>query len=98
MARYRNTQYALSSVENPTEEEVMTFDNWMLPTPAAQQIFSLVPAVAGGLAGILFAYRLTQSRAIEVKGSEVMWATVVSFAASFGAVFLMKTFTSYEDR
>jgi hypothetical protein len=76
--------------------EVTVVDSGMIPVPVAQQIFSLVPAVAAGLAGMVLAYRLTNARAISVKTSEVAMATAISFAASFAAVFVMKTFQTYD--
>lgn len=91
----------MGAVEEPAQAstfiEETAIEDWMIPVPAAQTIFSLVPAVAGGLAGIILAWRFTDAKAIEVKGTEVIWATALSFVASFGAVFMMNTFRSYED-
>jgi hypothetical protein len=68
-----------------------------LPVPYAQQVFSLVPAAAGVVAGLLLASKFTAARATHVKASEVVTASVLSFAASFAVVFMIHSFKSYDD-
>lgn len=70
--------------------------DWMMPVPAAQQIFSIASGVAGGLAGIILAQKFTSAKAISVSATEVLLATGLSFAATFGAIFLIRSFKSYE--
>lgn len=63
-----------------------------LPVPYAQQIFSLVPAAAGVIAGLLLAQRFAATEATEVKASEVLIASGLSFTASLAVVFMIRTF------
>jgi len=78
-------------------EQIVEYDDWMVPVAAAQQIFGMFPSIAAGLAGIILAWRLTQSRTIAIKGTEVIAAVVLSSIPSFFALFLMKTFRTYEE-
>lgn len=80
-----------ADITNPTEDET-----WYLQVPYAQQVFSLVPAAAGVGAGLLLAQKFAAARATHVKASEVIIASVLSFAASFAVVFMIHTFKSYE--
>ena len=61
--------------------------SWMLPTSFSQQIFANATAVAGGVAGLALASRLT--RAKNVSGSEVALAAGISATVTFLAVFLI---------
>ena len=84
----------------PAEEVEITevaARDWMMPVPAAQQIFSIASGVAGGLAGIILAQKFTSARAMNVRATEVLAATGLSFLATFGAIFLIRTFESYEE-
>jgi hypothetical protein len=74
-----------------------TSQSFYLPVPYAQQVFSLVPAAAGVLGGLLLAQKFATAKATHVKASEIVTASVLSFAASFAVVFLIKSFKSYDD-
>ncbi len=105
MSYYRNP-WPLGQTAEPEPEEPeivankvseVTSQNWMLPVPVAQQIFAVASGVAGGLAGLILAQKFTGAKAIEVRASEVLLATGLSFAATFGAIFLIRSVRSYEE-
>jgi hypothetical protein len=89
----------LGTVDPPpdTTDDIITSDEWFLPVPYAQQIFSLVPAAAGVVSGLLLASKFSSNRVTHVKASEVLIASGLSFAASFAVVFMIRTFQSYEN-
>jgi len=82
--------------ENPAVPSVLS-PSYYLPVPYAQQVFSLVPAAAGVFAGLMLAQKFATAKATHVKASEVITASVLSFAASFLVVFMIKTFKSYDE-
>ena len=84
-----------AATPGPIEE--VTAQAWMLPVPVAQQLFSIASGIAGGMAGLILAAKFTQAKAIEARASEVLLATGLSFLATFGAIFLIRTFRSYEE-
>jgi hypothetical protein len=81
----------------PVQTNPVPAEPLYLPVPYAQQVFSLVPAAAGVVAGLLLASKFTSARATHVKASEVVTASVLSFAASFAVVFMIRSFKSYEE-
>jgi hypothetical protein len=59
----------------------------VIPASIGQQVFVITTGVAGGLAGLILATRLTT--ATHMKLSPVLLASAVATAATFGVVFLM---------
>ena len=82
---------------NPTPVREILSSSYYLPVPYAQQVFSLVPAAAGVFAGLMLAQKFASARATHVKASEVITASVLSFAASFAVVFMIRSFRSYDE-
>ncbi len=74
--------------------EEVTADRWMVPASLATQIFSVVPGIAGGLAGFVLASKLANAKA--VKASEVMMAAGTVAMVSFLAVFIVRTVDEFE--
>jgi len=75
--------------EEEAEQEEITTENWMLSSTVAQQIFSIVPGIAGGLAGFILALKL--SGTTRVKASEVLMASGLVAFATFSVIFLVRT-------
>ena len=75
--------------EEPESEEIITTESWMFSSTVAQQIFSVVPGVAGGLAGFILAVKLADTK--KVKASEVLLASAVVALTTFSVVFLVRT-------
>lgn len=75
----------------PTLLEVV-WDNLRgeMPVSVGTQIFSIVAGAAGGLAGLVLGFKL--SNATRMKSSEVIIASLVAAAGSFGAIYLIKTY------
>lgn len=78
---------------DPIREEI-TASEWMFPTALAIQVFSIVPGIAGGLAGFVLASKLSNAK--RVKASEVLLAAGTVAAITFGAVFLVRTIDEFE--
>lgn len=69
--------------------EDMTADRWMIPASLATQVFSIVPGIAGGLAGFVLASKLSNAKS--VKASEVLLASGSVALITFMSVFLVRT-------
>jgi len=80
--------------DGAVSREEVTAGEWMFPTSLAIQIFSIVPGVAGGLAGFVLASKLATARS--VKASEILLAAGTVAAITFGAVFLVRTIDEYD--
>jgi len=98
--------FGLASADNPNgtlapqdtdADSVVTSDEWYLPVPWAQQLFTYVPSVAGFLAGLVLAQKFASNNATHVKASEILVASGLSFAASFAVVFMVQSFQTYEN-
>lgn len=76
------------SVEDDELEEV-TSEKWMVPASFAIQIFSVVPGIAGGLAGFVLSSKLSNAKS--VKATEVLMAAGSVALITFMSVFLVKT-------
>jgi len=76
-----------------TREDVSS-DRWMVPSSLATQIFSVVPGLAGGLAGFVLASKLSNAKS--VKASEVLLASGSVALVTFMSVFLVRTIEEYE--
>jgi hypothetical protein len=74
--------------EEPEQEEI-TAERWMFSSTVAQQIFSIVPGVAGGLAGFFLALKLANTK--RVNASEVLLASGIVAAVTFSVIFLVRT-------
>ena len=72
----------------------VTAARWMLPASMATQIFSVVPGVAGGLAGFILATKI--SKAKSVKATEVLMAAGAVALITFMSVFLVRTIDEFE--
>jgi hypothetical protein len=59
----------------------------VMPASIGQQVFTIGSGVAGGLAGLILASRLTT--ATHVKATPLLVATLISVAATFGVVFMI---------
>jgi hypothetical protein len=71
------------------QQEEITTESWMLSSTVAQQIFSIVPGVAGGLAGFILALKLANTK--KVKASEVLLASGVVALTTFSVIFMVRT-------
>lgn len=60
----------------------------IMPASIGQQVFALVPGVAGGLAGFLLAYRLANVR--RVKTAPVLLISLAIAAITIAAIFLVQ--------
>jgi hypothetical protein len=58
-----------------------------MPTTVAQQLFSIVPSVAGGLSGLFLASKLANTT--RVKTSGVLIAALANAVLTFATVFLV---------
>lgn len=76
-----------------TREEV-TSEEWMIPSSLATQIFSIVPGIAGGLAGFVLASKLSNAKS--VKATEVLMASGSVALITFLSVFLVKTIDEFD--
>lgn len=74
--------------EEPEQEEITT-ERWMFSSTVAQQIFSVVPGLAGGLAGFILALKLANTR--RVNASEILLASGIVAAVTFSVIFLIRT-------
>lgn len=68
---------------------------WMMPTTWVIQLFSVIPGIAGGLAGIILAQKLSNARS--VKASEAIFSAVLVAAATFASVFLIRTVDTFDE-
>ncbi len=84
-------------VQDTDADSVVTSDEWYLPVAWAQQVFTYVPSVAGFLAGLMLAQKFSSNKATHVKATEILFASGMSFAASFAVVFLIRSFQTYEE-
>jgi hypothetical protein len=75
--------------EEDTDQEEITTERWMFSSTVAQQIFSIVPGVAGGLAGFFLALKLANTK--RVNASEVLLASGIVAAVTFSVIFLVRT-------
>lgn len=94
------TNEPAGSITTTTSDDALAVpvrQDWWLPVPYAQQIFSLVPAAAGVLAGLLLAQKFATARATHVKATQVLYASGISFLASFVVVFMIRDFQAYEE-
>lgn len=60
----------------------------VMPASIGQQIFALVPGVAGGLAGFLLAYRLANVR--RIKTAPVLLVSLAIAAITIAAIFFVQ--------
>lgn len=60
-----------------------------IPASIGQQVFSITSGVAGGLAGLVLATRLSNSTRVNL--SPVMLASLISAAATFAVVYMITT-------
>jgi len=81
--------------EAPIVRGEVTAARWMFPAALATQIFSIVPGVAGGLAGFVLASKLSNAK--NVKASEVLLASGVVALITFMSVFLVRTIDEYDE-
>jgi len=88
-------QPVVDEIDGPVVREEVTAEQWMLPASLAIQVFSIVPGIAGGVAGFVLAQKL--SRAKTVKTTEVMTAAGTVALVTFLAVFLVRTIDEFED-
>ena len=58
-----------------------------IPASIGQQVFTISSGVAGGLAGLLLATRLT--KATHVSTMPTVLASLISAAATFGVIFII---------
>lgn len=84
----------VSPEEVATTREDVTAKEWMFPTSLATQIFSIVPGVAGGLAGFVLASKLSNAKS--VKASEVLLASGAVALITFMSVFLVRTIDEFD--
>lgn len=80
--------------DNDIVREEVTSNRWMLPVSLAIQVFSIVPGVAGGLAGFVLASKLANAKS--VKASEVLLAAGTVALITFMSVFLVRTIDEFE--
>jgi cellobiose-specific phosphotransferase system component IIC len=59
----------------------------IMPASIGQQVFALVPGVAGGLAGFLLAYRLANTR--RVRTAPVILVSLAIAIITISAIFLI---------
>jgi len=76
-------------VEEEEGTEEITTETWMFPSTVAQQIFSIVPGIAGGLAGFILALKLANTK--KVNAGQVMLASGLVAMITFASIFLIKT-------
>jgi hypothetical protein len=74
----------------PAAPEPVGRDLSMIPASIGQQIFAISSGVAGGLAGFVLAYKM--ANAVRVNTAEVIIASLIAMAGSFGAIFAIRTF------
>lgn len=74
--------------------EEVTSQEWMIPASLSIQIFSIVPGIAGGLAGFVLASKLSNAKS--VKATEVFLASGAVALVTFLSVFLVKTIDEFE--
>jgi hypothetical protein len=67
----------------------------MIPASIAQQIFAITASAAGGVVGFVLAYKLRN--ALMVNTTEVAIATSAIIAATFGSLFLFRTFETFPE-
>lgn len=69
-------------------------DPSVLPATVAQQVFSIVPGIFGGIGGFILAARLANARQVKTKG--VLIASVGLAALTLGAIFLIVESDEFE--
>jgi len=76
-------------VENEEQGIFAAFleDPSVMPATVAQQVFSIVPGIFGGIGGFILAARLANARKVRTKG--VLLASVGLAALTLGAIFLI---------
>ena len=62
-------------------------DPSVMPATVAQQIFSIVPGIFGGIGGFILATRLAKARKVKTRG--VIIASGVVALLTLGAIFLI---------
>lgn len=62
-------------------------DPSVMPTTVAQQIFSIVPGIAGGIGGFLLASRLARASKVRTRG--VLIASGVVALLTLGSIYLI---------
>ena len=72
----------------------VTAARWMLPASMATQIFSVVPGLAGGIAGFILATKIAKAKS--VKATEVLMAAGAVALITFMSVFLVRTIDEFE--
>jgi len=80
------------TIENAADEEKGIFAQFLedpseMPATVAQQIFSIVPGIFGGIGGFVLATRLAKVRKVKTKG--VLIASGVVALLTLGAIFLI---------
>ena len=88
------TEPVVSSEGGAITREDVSSDRWMVPSSLATQIFSVVPGLAGGLAGFVLASKLSNAKS--VKASEVLLASGSVALITFMSVFLVRTIEEYD--
>jgi hypothetical protein len=58
-----------------------------VPSTLALQLFSIVPGIAGGLAGFVLASRLANTRRVKTKG--VLLASLLNAVLTLGSIYLI---------
>jgi len=69
-------------------------DPSVMPATVAQQIFSVVPGIAGGIAGFILAAKLANARKVNTSG--VLVASVLNAALTIGTIWLITEAVSDE--
>ena len=59
----------------------------IIPASIGQQIFAITSGVAGGLAGLVLATRLSNATTLKARG--VLLASLITAAATFSVVYLV---------
>ena len=79
-----------SVVENPEKKGIFAQfmdDPTELPATVAQQLFSIVPGIAGGFAGFILAARLADTKRVKTKG--VLIASALNAILTVATIFLI---------
>lgn len=94
-----SAQTETEAVENAPEGEgiISTLMNAKesMPATVAQQIFSVIPGIAGGLAGFLLAAKLANVKRVSTKG--VLLAGALNAVLTFATIYLIVEHTGEKD-
>lgn len=90
---------ALTLIPEPPEQRSLLRefidDPSQMPASIAQQIISIIPGIAGGLAGFYLAYRLANTRKVGTAG--VLASSLLVAAVTFGAIYLVRDVGESEE-